>query len=165
MVSMQKRQEGAEEPKDANRQKNAIRGMFREIDDGQIRADEHYRELIKLQRKSAYAIGTDGYEGMKKALMAKEAQFYNDLADQHERFAASARISSYVNGGLAGLDAGVVAVYAALGGNVIVEAIAGAVSVFAAVVAMLAVKLKRNNERIAAERREKAKSLENGDAY
>ena len=165
MVSMQKRQEGAEEPKDANRQKNAIRGMFGGIDDGQIRADEHYRELIKLQRKSAYAIGTDGYEGMKKALMAKEAQFYNDLADQHKRFAGNARVFSYINGAITGIDAGVATFYVASGSSLIVAAAAGAVSVFTASLAVISVRSKRKNEKLAAERRERAKSLEEGNAY
>ncbi|OWP53136.1 hypothetical protein Micr_00527 [Candidatus Micrarchaeum sp.] len=139
--------------------------MLRKIDDGQIKTDLHYNELVKLQRESINAIGTGRYEETKKALMAKEAQFYNDLADQHKRFASNARVFSYINGAITGIDAGVATFYVASGSSLIVAAAAGAVSVFTASLAVISVRSKRKNEKLAAERRERAKSLEEGNAY
>ncbi len=138
--------------------------MLRKIDDSQINIDRHYKELIKLQRESFDAIGTDRHEEIKKALVAKEAQFYNGLADQHERFAKNARVFSYIDGAVTGIDAGLSIFYFASGSNPISFAITGAISVFAAGVAVLSVRSKNRNEELAIARRKKAKSLEE-EAY
>ena len=165
MIFMQKQQAGIEGQKDADKHKWSLFGMLRKIDDGQIKADRHYNELIKLQRESFNAIGTSRYEETKNALMEKEAQFYNDLADQHERFASNARVFSYINGTIASIEAGVAIFYVASGSSLVVAAAAGAVSVASAWLVVLFGRSKRKNEELAAERRKRAKSLEEGNAY
>lgn len=161
---MHKQQPEISEQKDADKHKRSLFGMLRKIDDSQINIDRHYKELIKLQRESFDAIGTDRHEEIKKALVAKEAQFYNGLADQHERFAKNARVFSYIDGAVTGIDAGLSIFYFASGSNPISFAITGAISVFAAGVAVLSVRSKNRNEELAIARRKKAKSLEE-EAY
>ena len=164
MIHVHKQQPEISEQKDADKHKRSLFGMLRKIDDSQINIDRHYKELIKLQRESFDAIGTDRHEEIKKALVAKEAQFYNGLADQHERFAKNARVFSYIDGAVTGIDAGLSIFYFASGSNPISFAITGAISVFAAGVAVLSVRSKNRNEELAIARRKKAKSLEE-EAY
>ena len=160
MIYVHEKQIRIEEQKDANEHRSGLFKKLRTIDDDKIRIDSHYNELIKLQRESIDAIGTSSYEETKKALRAKEAQVYNDLADQHERFADNGRVFSYINGTVTSIEAGLTIFYVASGSNPITVAIAGAISVFAAGITVFSVHFKNKNEDLAAIRRKKAKSLE-----
>ncbi len=164
MIYVHKQQPEISEQNDADKHKRSLFGMLRKIDDNQIRLRWNYNEIIELQRESFDAIGTEKHDEIKKALSVKEAQFYNDLADQHKRFANNARVFSYIDGAVTGIDAGLSIFYLASGSNPVSFAITGAISVFAAGIAVLSVRSKNRNEELAAARREKAKSLEE-EAY
>ena len=164
MIYVHKQQQEISEQKDADKHKRSLFGMLRKIDDNQIRLRWNYNEIIELQRESFDAIGTEKHDEIKKTLSAKEAQFYNDLADQHKRFANNARVFSYIDGAVTGIDAGLSIFYLASGSNPVSFAITGAISVFAAGIAVLSVRSKNRNEELAAARMEKAKSLEE-EAY
>ena len=164
MIYVHKQQPEISEQNDADKHKRSLFGMLRKIDDNQIRLRWNYNEIIELQRESFDAIGTEKHDEIKKTLSAKEAQFYNDLADQHKRFANNARVFSYIDGAVTGIDAGLSIFYLASGSNPVSFAITGAISVFAAGIAVLSVRSKNRNEELAAARMEKAKSLEE-EAY
>ena len=164
MIYVHKQQPEISEQNDADKHKRSLFGMLRKIDDNQIRLRWNYNEIIELQRESFDAIGTEKHDEIKKALSAKEAQFYNDLADQHKRFANNARVFSYIDGAVTGINAGLSIFYLASGSNPVSFAITGAISVFAAGIAVLSVRSKNRNEELAAARMEKAKSLEE-EAY
>ena len=159
VIFMQKQQAEIKRQKDADKHKWSLFGMLRKIDDEKIKTDLHYNELVKLQREGINAIGTGRYEETKKTLMAKEAQFYNDLADQHEKFARKGAMLSYINGGIASMDAGLITYLIAFGGNTLGIATAGIALVLAATLAAFSVRSKRLNERLAAERRDRVKRL------
>ena len=164
MIYVHKQQPEISEQNDADKHKRSLFGMLRKIDDNQIRLRWNYNEIIELQRESFDAIGTEKHDEIKKTLSVKEAQFYNDLADQHKRFANNARVFSYIDGAVTGIDAGLSIFYLASGSNPVSFAITGAISVFAAGIAVLSVRSKNRNEELAAARMEKAKSLEE-EAY
>ena len=164
MVYVHKQQPEISEQKDADKHKRSLFGMLRKIGDSQIRLRRNYNEIIELQRESFDAIGTEKHDEIKKTLSAKEAQFYNELADQHKRFANNARVFSYIDGAVSGIDAGLSIFYLDSGSNPVSFAITGAISVFAAGIAVLSVRSKNRNEELAAARRKKAKSLEE-EAY
>ncbi|MEM0154884.1 MAG: hypothetical protein QW814_03575 [Methanothrix sp.] len=162
---MQKRHEASGESEEGNKLGGGSHKIFGRIDEGQAKIDSHYNELMELQRKSIAAINTSSYEDTKKALVAKEVQFYKDLADQHERFAGKARISSYINSSITAMDAVLVTYCIAFGVNVLVTAVAGVTAVAAGAMAAISIRQKKKNENLAAARREKANMLELGDPY
>jgi hypothetical protein len=159
MIAMHRQQNGKEEESGNGTGKKGLFGNLRRIDDDQIKINMHYIELVSLQRKAMADIDTPRFGDTERELRSKEAQFYNDLADQHEKFARNGAMLSYINGGIASMDAGLITYSIAFGGNALGIAAAGIALVLATTLAAFSVHSKRLNKRLAAERRDRAKRL------